>query len=91
SKNDFLMQFQADILQTKVKRPAFLETTALGAAFLAGLTTGFWQSFDEIKTVYMNAETFEPQMPSATSENLYQGWQEAVEATMKFKHRPINN
>ncbi|GGI64598.1 glycerol kinase GlpK [Enterococcus alcedinis] len=90
SRNDFLMQFQADILQTTVKRPSFLETTALGAAFLAGLATGFWQNFDEIKGMYQKAETFEPQMPQEVSDNLYEGWQEAVEATMKFKHRPIN-
>lgn len=90
SRNNFLMQFQSDILQTKVKRPAFLETTALGAAFLAGRTTGFWQSFDEIQSIYLNAETFEPKMSVSLSQNLYQGWQEAVESTMKFKHRPIN-
>lgn len=90
SKNNFLMQFQADILQTDVKRPEFLETTALGVAFLAGLTTGFWQDFDEIKAVYTKAETFKPQMSPAISGNLYEGWQEAVEATMKFKHRPLS-
>ncbi|MHC5267954.1 glycerol kinase GlpK [Enterococcus sp. LJL98] len=89
SKNNFLMQFQADILQTDVKRPAFLETTALGVAFLAGLTTGFWQDFDEIKEVYAKAETFHPRMTKEVSQNLYAGWQEAVEATMKFKHRPL--
>lgn len=89
SQNDFLMQFQADILQTKVKRPVFLETTALGVAFLAGITIGFWHDFDEIKEVYAQAETFKPKMTKEMSSNLYEGWQEAVEATMKFKHRPL--
>lgn len=89
SKNNFLMQFQADILQTKVKRPVFLETTALGVAFLAGITVGFWKDFDEITEVYTQAETFEPKMSIEVSNNLYIGWQEAVEATMKFKHRPL--
>ncbi|HRL51367.1 MAG TPA: FGGY-family carbohydrate kinase, partial [Enterococcus aquimarinus] len=89
SKNNFLMQFQADMLQTTVKRPLFLETTALGVAYLAGIATGFWANLDQMKEISAQVETFEPQMSPEMSANLYEGWQEAVEATMHFKHRPL--
>ncbi len=89
SKNNFLMQFQADMLQTTVKRPLFLETTALGVAYLAGIATRFWADLDQMKEISAQVETFEPQMSPEMSANLYEGWQEAVEATMHFKHRPL--
>lgn len=89
SKNDLLMQFQADILQTDVERAAYLETTALGVAYLAGLAVGFWKDMDEIKKFNKKGEHFTPNMAPEICENLYAGWQEAVQATMQYKHRPL--
>ncbi|EPH93197.1 glycerol kinase [Enterococcus faecalis 13-SD-W-01] len=89
SKNDLLMQFQADILQTDVERAAYLETTALGVAYLAGLAVGFWKDMDEIKKFNKTGEHFTPKMAPEVCENLYAGWQEAVQATMQYKHRPL--
>ncbi len=77
--NDFLMQFQADILGVPVERPAITETTALGAAYLAGLATGFWASQDELAQQWRVDKTFEPKMPADEREALYAGWQRAVE------------
>ncbi len=76
--NDFLMQFQADILGAPVVRPAYLETTALGAAYLAGLATGVWNSTDELEQFWKIDRTFEPAMDDARSEELYAGWKSAV-------------
>ncbi|WP_265456565.1 glycerol kinase GlpK [Enterococcus sp. HY326] len=89
SNNDFLMKFQADILQTPVERAHYLETTALGAAYLAGLAVGFWKDLDELKAFNQAGVRFDPTMEPALADNLYEGWQEAVEATMKYKHRPL--
>ncbi len=77
--NDFLMQFQADILGVPVQRPSVTETTALGAAYLAGLATGFWGSQDEIAQQWQLEKTFEPDMSTDQREALYSRWQEAVE------------
>jgi glycerol kinase len=77
--NDFLMQFQADILGVPVERPAVTETTALGAAYLAGLAVGFWGSQDEIARQWRVEKTFEPEMSVDEREVLYYGWQRAVE------------
>ena len=88
SKNDLLMQFQADILQTPVERAAYLETTALGVAYLAGLAVGYWQDIAEIKKFASDGQHFDPKMDPAVTEDLYAGWQEAVQATMQFKHIP---
>ena len=77
--NDFLMQFQADILGLPVQRPAVTETTALGAAYLAGLATGFWHSQDEIAGQWQLERTFDPVMSVDQRESLYAGWQRAVE------------
>ena len=77
--NDFLMQFQADILGVPVQRPAVTETTALGAAYLAGLATGFWTSQDEIAQQWQLEREFEPAMSADQRESLYAGWQRAVE------------
>ena len=77
-QNDFLMQFQADILGVPVQRPVVTETTALGAAYLAGLTVGYWQSQDEIAANWAVDRTYEPQMSADARDTRYAGWQRAV-------------
>lgn len=84
-KNDFLMQFQSDILNVPVERPFIKETTALGAAYLAGLAVGFWESKEEIASQWNYDVVFEPQMEESKRENLYKGWKKAVQATMNYK------
>jgi glycerol kinase len=76
--NDFLMQFQADILGCSVDRPEVVETTAAGAAFLAGLGVGVWKNGAEIEKVRRVDRVFEPLMKAATRRALFEGWQEAV-------------
>lgn len=78
--NDFLMQFQADILNASVVRPYCIETTAMGAAYLAGLAVGYWRSKEEILANHVIAAEFKPQMGQAKRENLLQGWHNAVKA-----------
>lgn len=78
--NDFLMQFQADILNTSVVRPYCIETTAMGAAYLAGLAVGYWRSKEEILANHVIAAEFKPQMGQAKRESLLQGWNNAVKA-----------
>jgi glycerol kinase len=77
-RNDFLMQFQSDILGVPVQRPQVTETTALGAAYLAGLAVGYWQNQDEIATNWAVDRTYQPQMRDDERETLYAGWQAAV-------------
>lgn len=77
-RNDFLMQFQADVLGCAVDRPTIIETTALGAAFLAGLGSGFWSSPDEVAGVRETNRRFEPTMDRAVAARLYDGWRAAV-------------
>jgi glycerol kinase len=77
--NNFLMQFQADILGVPVERPRVAETTALGAAYLAGLAVGYWESEDDIKHNWALDRRFEPSMDEAHREKLYKGWKKAVE------------
>jgi glycerol kinase len=84
-KNNFLMQFQSDILNVPVQRPIINETTALGAAYLAGLAVGYWDSQEEIAKQWAIDKTFEPQMAENEREKLYEGWKKAVRATMAFK------
>lgn len=84
-KNDFLMQFQSDILGTNVERPKVQETTALGAAYLAGLAVGFWKDKEEISKQWQVDQDFSPEMGNEEREDLYNGWKKAVEATRKFK------
>jgi glycerol kinase len=84
AKNDFLMQFQADILGTPVERAANLETTAMGAAFLAGLAVGFWRDTDELKQLTGVGKRFEPNMEATRRTKLYAGWQRAIAATIAF-------
>ena len=76
--NNFLCQFQADILGIKVIRPKVIETTSLGAAYLAGLAVGYWKDTDEIKKCWSKDREFIPKMSRKTASHFYQGWQEAV-------------
>lgn len=85
SKNDYLIQFQADILNMPIERAENLETTALGAAFLAGLAVDYWQDIDELKQIYRIGQTFEPLMKHETRQKLYTGWQRAVNAARTFE------
>jgi glycerol kinase len=77
-RNEFLMQFQADILGVPVQRPYVTETTALGAAYLAGLAVGYWENQDEIAANWAVDRTYEPRMRDDAREHLYAGWQRAV-------------
>jgi glycerol kinase len=77
--NDLLMQIQADILGREVVRPAVTETTALGAAYLAGLAVGFWKGQDELAGKWQVDKRFEPRMEAGQRDELYQGWKRAVE------------
>lgn len=86
SNNDYLMQFQADILGTKIERAATLEATGLGAAFLAGLSVGYWQDINELKQIAKIGQTFNSEMTNIEREKLYTGWQKAVKATQFFAH-----
>lgn len=82
--NNFLMQFQADILDTAVQRPACIETTALGAAYLAGLATGYWKDKKEIKENWALSNTFLPQMKQDNREALIRGWKKAVKQSFQW-------
>lgn len=84
-KNNFLMQFQSDVLDVPVERPQVNETTALGAAYLAGLAVGYWKDCDEIAQQWNMEKSFEPNMEEEQREELYSGWKKAVHATMAFK------
>lgn len=86
--NDLLMQFQSDILDVPVERPVIQETTALGAAYLAGLAVGFWKDKEEIAQQWQIDKTFTRDMPTEQSGTLYEGWKNAVTATRTFK--PVN-
>jgi glycerol kinase len=85
SANDALMQFQADILGVPVVRPAMTETTALGAALLAGLAAGFWKEVQEISNLPQDKTRFEPRMPHAQGNALRQRWNEAVRRTKAWE------
>lgn len=78
SANDFLMQFQADVVDTQVKRPKCIETTALGAAYLAGLATGYWKDLEEIKSNWMLGASFDSKMSEEKRTELLKGWHKAV-------------
>lgn len=82
SANDFLMQFQSDLLRCELRRPQNTETTALGAAFLAGLATGFWKDAEVLCELRSSDEHFEPSMDDARREALLEGWKRAVRKTM---------
>ena len=78
SRSNILMQFQSDISDCEVIRPQSIETTALGAAYLAGLAVGFWNSLDEISTIWKKDKTFHPVMKKDERKSLYDGWRKAV-------------
>lgn len=84
-KNNFLMQFQSDILDVPVERPEVNETTALGAAYLAGLSVGYWDNQESIASQWNMDKRFTPAMEADKSEELYTGWKKAIEATKAFK------
>jgi glycerol kinase len=80
--NNFLMQFQSDISTTAVQKSGETEATALGAAFLAGLSTGFWKDRDELRTLCSISDTYFPSMTTEKREKNLKGWQKAVKSTM---------
>ena len=84
SANNFLMQFQSDILDTNINRPKVVETTALGAAYLAGLAVGFYSSKDDIKNSWIIDKEFKPNMEEAKRANLYKGWKKAVQRSLDW-------
>ncbi len=84
SANDFLMQFQANLLQADVLRPSCIETTALGAAYLAGLAVGFWQDKREIRDNWQLSKTFQSSMTQKKREELLQGWEKAVACALMW-------
>lgn len=84
SVSDIMMQFQADILRINVVRPKVVETTALGAAFMAGLQTGMWSGLDEISEIWAIDRTFAPKMEEERSRKLYAGWKKAVKRSLRW-------
>ena len=84
SANSFLMQFQADIMDTFVRRPHCVETTALGAAYLAGLATGYYKDKDEIRKNWQLGRLFEPDMEGDKRERKLKGWKRAVKASLDW-------
>ncbi|WP_320047283.1 glycerol kinase GlpK [uncultured Ilyobacter sp.] len=86
-KNNFLMQFQSDILGTDVLRPVVTETTALGAAYLAGLAVGFWKSKEEIRNRWQVETQFAPAIEEGHKEQLYKGWKKAIERSMAWEEK----
>ncbi len=81
-KNNFLMQFQADILDCRIRRPKTVESTAQGAAFLAGVTAGLWQGKSDLQKLFETERVFHPSMPAAKKNALYAGWQRAVKKSL---------
>ena len=79
------MQYQADILQTRVLLPQCLETTALGAAYLAGLNNKYWKSIDEIKSIHKYKKEYTPQMDIKNVKEIDKKWAKAIEAVRVFK------
>ncbi len=84
SANDFLMEFQADILGAKIRRPKCIETTALGAAYLAGLAVGFFKDLNEIRDNWQLVSTFESSMAPSDRDNLLAGWRRAVKCAISY-------
>ena len=82
--NNALMQFQSDILHCKVVRPRITETTALGAAYLAGLAVGYWKNIEEIQEQWQVDKTFSPQLETAKANELLNGWQRAIKASIAW-------
>ncbi len=86
-RNELLMQFQADILNVPVIRPTVAETTALGAAYAAGLAVGFWKDFDELRSHWGKDKEWKPQMAAGERDRLYSGWKKAVTRTLDWVER----
>ena len=86
SANNFLMQFQSDLLHAEVIRPQCVETTAMGAAFLAGLAVGYWKDKDDVKQNWALGHSFRPQMPEGERQQLLSGWKKAVGAAIAWTH-----
>ena len=84
SANDFLMQFQADIIDARVQRPRCIETTALGAAYLAGLAVGYWRDLDEIRENWQLDREFAPHMEEERRVQLKKGWKRAVRCALAW-------
>jgi glycerol kinase len=84
SANDFLMQFQADILNGDVLRPSCIETTALGAAYLAGLAVGYWKDKEEIKANWQLSKWFKHRMDNDDRKNRLKGWDRAVKCALMY-------
>jgi glycerol kinase len=84
TKNDLLMQFQSDVLNTKVVRPTVTETTALGAAYLAGLAVGFWKSIDELQQQWQVEKIFSSMITDENRNELTKGWQRAVSSAIDW-------
>ena len=89
--NDFLMQFQADILQKPVERPQMREVTAFGSAYLAGLAVGCWSSLDELRKVSKIERTFIPSDDLAKQKRRYTGWRKAVERARSWAQEDEND
>ena len=86
TNNKFLMQFQSDILGCDIKLPRCLETTALGAAYLAGLNSGFYANIDNIIKIHSYQAEYSPKMPKEEVDRRYSGWKKAIEAARLFKN-----
>ena len=89
-QNDLLMQFQADILDIPVVRPVVAETTALGAAYAAGLAVGFWKDFDDLRKNWLEDKRWEPAMDSTERDRLYRNWKKAVTKTFDWVDDDVN-
>ncbi|SQC17879.1 glycerol kinase [Klebsiella pneumoniae] len=83
--NNFLMQFQSDILGTRVERPEVREVTALGAAYLAGLAVGFWQNLDELQEKAVIEREFRPGIETTERNYRYSGWKKAVKRALAWE------
>ena len=86
SANNLLMQFQADILQAPVVRPKIIETTALGAAFLAGLAVGYWRDPSDIESIWQSDRVFEPVMPANEAARRREDWKRALDRSKDWEH-----
>ena len=84
SANDFLMQFQSDMLGSEVVRPKCIETTAMGAAYLAGLAVKFWESLDDVRASWETETVFRPEMDETHRDGLLKGWQKAVKTALMW-------
>jgi glycerol kinase len=87
TRDKFLMQFQADIMGASLRRPVVRETTALGAAYLAGIAMGFWKGINEVRDFWQCDATFEPEMDEAQRKDLVTGWRKAVGRSLDWEEK----